>query len=134
LRIEEVEDLLNTLRLLGMLAPEHIFITDEPIYEELDGKVYFRGLAPKNKRGVMVLSAQANVTTVPHEWVHSALGLGELAAYPIGNLLALRYKLTKKLVEKFPLLKSLRLREVKYQEADVPKKFSGRIKHYVRVK
>ena len=130
MRIEEVEEILNALRLLGLLAPQHIFITDEPIYEELDGQIFFRGLSPKDKRGVMILSKHADITTVPHELIHAALGLGELAAYPLGRLLAIRYKIA----DLFPSLKQLKLYKVKYREAEVPPKYMGRVKHYVREK
>jgi len=128
MRIEEVEDILNTLRLLGLLAPQHVFITDEPITQHTDGQVLYRGLAPMEKRGVMVLSRHADVTTVPHELIHAAFGLGEAVAYPAGKLLALRYKLTKALPVKLP-----KLLRVKYRESTVPKKYKGRIKHYKRV-
>ena len=130
MEISEVEDLLNSFRLLGLLAPQRVFLTDEPIYEQSDGKTFFRGLSPREKRGTIILSQQADVTTVPHEWVHSALGLGELAAYPLGSLFALKHQLTKN----FPLLARLRILNVKYQEAQVPSEYRGRVKHYIRVK
>jgi len=129
IQIEEVEEILNSSRLLALLAPQHVFITDESIIKKLEGQViHFRGVAPKNRRGVMFLSRQANETTVPHEWVHAALGLGELFAYPFGNLMARKIEITRK----SPLLKNLRLRTVKYREAEVPFKYSGRVKHYVK--
>jgi hypothetical protein len=77
----------------------------------------------------MLLSAQADASTVPHEWVHAALGLGEAAAYPFGEIMRLRYNLTKS----FPLLKAApRLFEVKYRPAEVPEKYKGRLEHYVK--
>jgi len=130
MEIAEVQDLLNSFRLLGLLAPQHVFLTDEPIYEQSDGRTFFRGLSPRQKRGTIILSKQADVTTVPHEWVHSALGLGELAAYPIGYLFALKYQFTKN----FPLFTRLKLLNVKYQEDQVPSEYRGRVKYYIRVK
>lgn len=129
MEIGEVEDILNSLRLLALLAPQHVLITDEPIYQKVGERTYFfRGLSPKQKRSTMILSAQADKTTVPHEWVHSALGLGEASAYPIGAFLAAKYELS----ERFPFLKNLRLFQVKYKESTIPSDYRGRVKHYVK--
>jgi len=126
--IDEVTDILNQFKLLALLAPQHIFITDEPIVEQFDGEARFRGLSPKQKRGVIVLSRDADASTVPHEWIHAALGLGERVAYPFGQLMKLRYEIRKR----FPLLKNRpRLIEVRYRPAEVPERYKGRIEHYV---
>jgi hypothetical protein len=129
MEIGEVEALLNSLRLLGLMAPQHVFITEEPIHASMDGEAYFRGLAVPRGDAV-VLSKHADVTTVPHELVHSALGAGELAADTLGKLLALRYELAGNA----PVLSALKFRQVRYQlQDDVPPEFKGRVKHYVRV-
>jgi len=126
--IAEVTDILNQFKLLALLAPQHIFITDEPIVEHFNGEARFRGLSPKQKRGVIVLSRDADESTVPHEWIHAALGLGERVAYPFGQLMKLRYEIRKRL----PLLKNRpRLIEVRYRPAEVPEHYRGRIEHYV---
>ena len=124
--ISEVEALLNSLRLLGLVAPQHVFITDEPITAQVDGKLYFRGVAPWGGNAV-VLSKHADVTTAPHEIIHT-LGLGEFAADIIGKLAALKYNITK------GSILGLKLREVRYREVDdVPPHLKGRVRHYVRV-
>jgi len=126
--IEEVTDILNTFKLLALLAPQHVFITDEPIEERGNGETRFRGLSPKRKRGVIVLSRDADESTVPHEWVHAALGLGERIAYPFGDIMKLRYRIRKSL----PMLKNRpRLINVEYKPADVPEEYRGRIQHFV---
>jgi hypothetical protein len=128
LDISEVEALLNSLRLIGLIAPQHIFITDEPITAEVDGKLYFRGMAPWGGSAV-VLSKHADATTAPHEIAHT-LGFGEFAADLIGKLAALKYNVTRQLP-----FSGLRLREVKYQEVDdLPPQFKGRVKHYILVR
>ena len=125
--ISEVETLLNSLRLLGLMAPQHVFLTDEPITAEVDGKLFFRGLAPAGGSAI-VLSKHADVTTAPHELVHT-LGLGEFAADLIGKLAALKYNVAKELP-----LSGFKLIEVRYQEVDdLPSQFRGRVRHYVRV-
>jgi hypothetical protein len=126
--ISEVEALLNSLRLLGLVAPQHVFITDEPITAEVDGKLFFRGLAPAGGSAI-VLSKHADVTTTPHEVVHASLGLGEFAADMIGKLAATKYNVTRGLP-----FSSFRLKEVRYREVDdLPAEFRGRVRHYVRV-
>ena len=127
--ISEVEALLNSLRLLGFMAPQHVFITDEPVHASVDGKVFFRGLAVPRGDAV-VLSRHADVTTVPHELVHSAFGVGELAATPLGKLLALKFEAARNA----PFLNALKFRQVRYRlQDDVPLELKDRIKHYVRV-
>lgn len=127
--ISEVEALLNSLRLLGFMAPQHVFITDEPVHASVDGKVFFRGLAVPRGDAV-VLSRHADVTTVPHELVHSAFGVGELAATPLGKLLALKFEAARNA----PFLNALRFRQVRYRlQDDVPPELKGRVKHYVHV-
>jgi hypothetical protein len=126
--ITEVEALLNSLRLLGLLAPEHVFITDEPITAEVDGKLYFRGLAPQSRSVIVISSKFSDQTTPAHELMHT-LGFGELTADLIGKLAALKYNVSKGLP-----FSSFRLKEVRYQEVDdLPSQFKGRVRHYVRV-
>lgn len=126
--ITEVEVLLNSLRLLGLMAPQHIFITDEPIQAQLDGEAFFRGLAVPHG-GVVVLSRHADVTTVPHELVHT-FGLGEFAADRLGKLLALRCELSQALP-----FSNLKFKQVRYKIIDdLPPQFKGRIRHYIRTK
>ncbi len=129
--IKEVSDILDSFGLLSLLAPEHVFITDERIVERMNGDARFRGLSPKNKRGTIILSRDADHSTVPHEVAHSAFGVGERLAYPFGSLMQLRYQLRTKL----PILKGrLNPFKVQYKEADVPPQYAGRVEHYIIVK
>jgi len=135
MRIEEVSDILGICRFLR--APKHVFITHEPVYEQVDGKTFFRGLQPKSRGDVIFLSAQADITTVPHETWHAMTGLGELTAHPIGKIIALKYEILKQ----FPRLKALLSRKVEYrrvppeEEKWFPqaKKYRGRVEHYILV-
>lgn len=133
MNIDEVKEILGLCYMLR--APKHIFITDEPVYEKRDGVQFYKGLQPSSRDDVIFLSAQADVTTVPHEVWHANTGLGELTAYPVGNLLAIKYRL----LSKFPAVKNLLSRKVEYVEAsshsDFPQveKFRGRVKHYTLV-
>jgi hypothetical protein len=126
MRIEEVEDILNAFRLLSLLAPQHVFITDESIVGEVDGELRFRGLAPA-RGSVMVLGRDADASTVPHEWAHTALGLGEAAAYPFGRVMRMRYELRRMLPVSPP-----KLVEARYRPAEVPERYRGRVEHYER--
>lgn len=131
MNIEEVSEVLNTFGLLSLMAPEHVFITDERIVEKMNGDTRFRGLSPKKKHGTIILSRDADDSTVPHEVSHSALGVGERLAYPFGNVMKIRYQFRKN----FPALKGrLNPFKVQYREADVPPNYAGRVEHYIKVK
>lgn len=130
MNIQEVSDILGVCRFLR--APKHVFITDESVYEERDGKAFFRGLQPKGRRDVIFLSAQSDLTTIPHESWHAMTGLGELTAYPVGRMVAAKYELIKK----FPRLKALISRRAEYrrseESAEFPRarSYRGRVEHY----
>ena len=131
MNIQEVSDILGVCRFLR--APKHVFITDESVYEEVNGKTFFRGLQPKSRRDVIFLSAQSDMTTVPHESWHAMTGMGELTAYPVGRIVAAKYEL----VQKFPRLKALFSRRVEYRRSEGSgefpgaKRYRGRVEHYV---
>lgn len=129
MNIQEVQDILGICHALR--APKHIIIVNEPIHDE--NMQYFRGLQPKSRGDVLVLSAQADTTTVPHETIHANFGLGELAAYPGGWLLSKKYHLRKQL----PLLDNIiPKKKIQYKEDPNPpefpqvQKYGGRIRHY----
>ncbi len=130
MNIQEVSDILGVCRFLR--APKHVFITDESVYEERNGRTFYRGLQPKNRRDVIFLSAQSDVTTIPHEAWHAMTGLGELTAYPVGRIVAAKYELVKK----FPRLKALFSRRVEYRRSEGSEEFPGasryrgRVEHY----
>lgn len=132
--IQEVSDILGICRFLR--APKHVFITDESVYEETNGKTYFRGLQPKERRDVIFLSAQSDLTTIPHESWHAMTGFGELTAYPVGRVVAAKYEFIKK----FPRLKALISRRTKYRRTEESVEFpqargyQGRVEHYILVR
>lgn len=112
----------------------HLMIVNEEVHEKLNGMAYFKGLQPKHRQDVFVLTPQASDETVPHELVHT-LGLGELAAYPLGKILVWKYRVFKN----FPMLKSLRSSPMKYQKCSgcnefalLHERYPGRAEHYVK--
>ena len=134
--IQEVSDVLG---LSPVPAPKYVLMTDERLhtqnfFEHLFGqdtnKAYYRGLQPKSKSGVIILGADADVSTPVHEAWHSWSGLGELTAWPIGDRLARRYQR----LSRFPTLKNLIKRDVKYQEVSGPDEFPNLGKYAGRVK
>lgn len=136
MNIEEVKEILGLTRFIPV--PQHVFITDEPVYEENNGRRYYRGLQPKSIRDVIFLPAHADLSTPYHENWHSVTGLGEFTAYPYGRFMAAKYRILKN----FPAIAGLMRREVDYrevspeEETEFPQisRFRGRVKHYVRVK
>ena len=131
MNIQEVSDILGVCRFLR--APKHVFITDEPVYEERNGRAFYRGLQPKGRRDVIFLSAQSDLTTVSHESWHAMTGLGELTAYPVGRIVAAKYEFIKN----FPRLKTLVSRRIEYRRnegsGEFPRamRYRGRVEHYV---
>ena len=115
----------------GLRAPRFVLITDERLdHQTHHGQTVFRGLQPKNRGDVIVLGADADVSTVPHESWHAFSGLGELTAWPIGDRLARRHQR----LSRFPALKNLIKRDVKYQEVSGLDEFPGIGKYAGRVK
>jgi len=133
MNIQEVSEIFSACRFLR--APTHVFITDERVCDEASGSC-FRGLQPKKRGDAIFLSAEADVTTIPHEAWHAQTSLGEPTAYPIGNLVAKKYQAFKR----FPNLMKVMGRSIKYRDAtyeETVKEFPGaanyvgRLKHYV---
>lgn len=127
MRIEEVAEILGVSRFLG--APKYVLITDEPVYEEMNGRRYFRGLQPSG-RDAIFLSTHADVTTVPHETWHSQTGLGELTAYLVGNAVALKYRL----LNSFPLVREALSRQLIYREVESAPEFPNLSQYRGRVR
>lgn len=134
MNIQEVSDILSCLRALR--APRHVFITDEPVHDGRGSN--FRGLQPKNRGDTIFLANAADISTIPHEGWHAMTSLGELSAYPVGNILARKYNLLKK----FPKIKRLLGKRVKYRRATKAEtkkefpdatKYGTRVRHYVLV-
>lgn len=123
--IEEVKRILGYLRILGLFAPKHIFIVDEPVFEKFNGMIFYRGLAVPGE-SVIVLSRHADETTIPHEIVHSSFGLGEIAARIIGRIAGVKIRFYNMIGFK-PMV------EHRYVEGEVPREYVGRVKHYIRV-
>ncbi len=130
MNIQEVSEILGVC--WPLRAPKFILITDERIHDQR-GQTYFRGLQPKNRGDIIVLGADADATTVPHEVWHAQTGLGELSAWPIGNQLARRYNHMKR----FPRVREALTRRVKYREVssadEFPDlgKYAGRVRLFV---
>lgn len=133
MELSEAEEILGCFRM--MKAPRHLIMT-EPVHETVDGIAYFRGLQPKHRSDVVVLTTQATDETVPHELVHSNFGLGEIAAYPLGKILVWKYRVLKNL----PMLKSIVAPPARYQKCSgceefglLHQRYAGRAEHYVKV-
>lgn len=132
--LSEAEEILGCFNVLG--ATRHLIMINEPVSGEVDGVAFFRGLQPKHRRDTIVLTQQATLDTVPHELVHADLGLGELAAYPLGRVLVWKYRVLRN----FPVVKSAVAPPVRYRRcpgcAEFPElhgKYAGRAEHYVKV-
>jgi hypothetical protein len=111
--------------------PQHVFIINEAVWQEVDGQVIYRGLQPKGRPDVIVLTPHARDDTVPHEILHT-LGFKEVSASVLGKISAWRYQVLKR----HPLLKSIMEKPVSYEKCHGCSEFAraheygGRVEHY----
>lgn len=131
MELAEIEEVLGCFSALR--APKHLLMVKEPVHERLDGLAYFRGLQPKHRGDVIVVTPQATPETVVHEAIHAQFGLGELATYPLAKAWVQKYFLTR-------FLPVLGRRRVKYQRCSgceefrlLHDRYAGRVEHYVKV-
>jgi len=130
MHISEVEAFLSTSRLS---LPQHVFVINETVWQEVDGQILYRGLAPKKRSDVIVLTPHAITETVGHECAHASLGMGEFGATVIGKMSAMKYRV----LNHFPNVKALAERPVRYEKCngscDFPKahQYGNRVEHYV---
>lgn len=129
MHISEVEAFLATSRLP---YPQHVFIINESVTQEVDGQIIYRGLAPKGRSDVIVLTPEARTDTVPHEIAHELLGFREFGASVLGKISAWRFQV----LNRHPLLKGFMEKSVRYEKchgcSDFPKahEYNGRVEHY----
>jgi len=136
--IRDVENILGLHR--GLLAPSHVLICNEEVVEKKDGHTVFRGLQPKNRRDVIVLTPQADAETVVHETLHANIGLGENLTYPLAKILTIPRNWAKKTLGIFkdgPLLPRLII--IRYKKCsgceefrELHRQYGTRVEHYVR--
>lgn len=135
MNIQEVSEILGLTR--ALLAPQHVFITDEPVTAKLNGQAKFRGLQPVSKGGVIFITKDGDSTTPIHESIHSQFGFDELATKPLTRIIHAKVRA----MNNFPKLKKLIQKPIKYQlckgSCGFPEahsdKFGKRVKHYVLV-
>lgn len=133
MEIDEVSDILGVFR--GLRAPQHVFLTDETVKEQVDGHVYYRGLQPRARPDTIFVTRDGDASTPIHEAVHAQFNLGEAGTEAVTAFLLAKYRflMTR------PLLKSLVERRVHYQVcpgcaefASAHQKYAGRVEHYVK--
>lgn len=139
LGIRDVENILGLHR--GLRPPRHVLMTQEHIVERVNGCIVFRGMQPKARRDVMVLTPDADAETVVHETLHANFGIGEAVAYPLARLLVAPRNWARATLGIFrngPVLP--RLRTVHYEKCtgceefkELHNMYGGRAEHYVRV-
>lgn len=130
MELAEVESVLGCFSTLRV--PRHLVMIKEPVTEQMDGIAYFRGLQPRHRSDVIVITPQATPETVVHEVVHAQFGFGELMTYPLARAWARKYYLLRSICP--PCLQKKR---VEYQKCSGCEEFSllheryaGRAEHY----
>lgn len=135
MNIDEVTEILGLTR--ALIAPQHVFITEEGVSGEVDGRGSFRGLQPRARGDVIFMSKDADETTPIHETIHAQWGLEETLTKPLTRIIHAKYQFIKR----FPVLKEILKKPVKYRQCSGDcafpqahsQKFKGRVQHFVRV-
>jgi hypothetical protein len=95
--------------------PKNVIILDRPaVSVDFDRQtmIFFKGLQPKWRDDVIILTPQGDDETLVHEALHAQYRVGEPGANFFGKLLVKKYRLT----ERLPSFR--RMREVKYRECN----------------
>lgn len=82
--ISEVEAILRTHPFLK--KPKYVFMIEEPVTARVNGMIVFKGMAPKWRKDVIILTPYATHETVVHEILH-IMGLKEAGASMISKVL-----------------------------------------------
>lgn len=111
----QVEDIMSKYYVVD--PPKHLLMLERPTVgfhgEHLN---FFKGLQPKWRGDVMILTPQADDETVIHESIHANFGTGELITDRLGKLLVVKHRF----LSQRPFLNDLFVR------------FRGRGVHYQR--
>jgi len=131
--IYEVAEILGAYPFIP--KPQHVIVVEEPVREQLNGTLYYRGLQPSFRSDVIVLTPQATDETVVHETLHT-LGFGEFGATVLGKLLVRKHRLFGR-----GILGDLIFGSVEYVKCQgceefriLHQKYAGRAEHYIRVR
>lgn len=132
--IKEVSDILGLCHFLK--APEHVFLTNEPVTSQVDGKIIkYRGLQPKIKGDSIFLTVDADESSPIHEAIHASLGLGEP-----GTALLTRVIMRKnRILSNFPAIQNSFKKQLVYEpvesSAEYPRahlpEYAERVRHFV---
>lgn len=128
MNINEIEDILGVSRLP---KPQHIFIVNETVWEQVNGQVIYRGLQPKEKKSIVVLTPDTIDETPAHEIGHT-LGLREMGATVLGKISAMKYHV----LCCFPSVKALVEKSVEYEKCSGCSEFAkahtygDRVEHF----
>jgi len=135
MNISEVSEILGLCH--ALVAPQHVFITEETLIGKMNHMASFRGLQPRARGDVIFLGKDADSTTPIHETLHAQFGFEEALTVPLTRIIHRKYEI----VSKFPLLKNILMKPIKYKECfgdcEFPvhgEKYKNRVRHYVRVK
>lgn len=112
--VEEIERILSEYYVIS--PPKHLMMLERPAVALTDGHLcFFKGLQPKWRNDVMLLTPQGDDETVVHETMHANFGTEELITDRLGKLLVKKYRA----LERFPRLRDLWLgfrgRNVRYE-------------------
>jgi len=108
---KEVQEIFNNYYVVD--PPKHVFMLEKPtITFSKEGHFsFFKGLQPKWRRDVIILTPDADDETVIHEALHANYETEEFITSRLGKLMVLKHRFLRKLNRG-----SLRKRDVRYIE------------------
>jgi len=112
--------------------PKNVLVLDKPaVAFKGQSLQFYKGMQPKWRGDVIILTPSADDVTVIHETLHAQYSASEMFAYPGGRLLAIKYRMSN------VFKKALRpRRKVKYKECygcDLCRDMASQLKIYMPI-
>ena len=110
---ETIESVFSTYYVVD--PPKNVVVLDKPVVSvDHSGQVatFFKGLQPKWRDDVIILSPQGDDETLVHEQIHAQYRAREFGANALGKLFIVKYRMLKQLRQQ------RKIRDVRYQRCN----------------
>lgn len=101
---EEFESILSKYYVID--PPSHLLMLERPAVGFSNGLSFYKGLQPKWRGDIVIITPQGDDETAIHETIHANFGIGELFTNPAAKILVVKHRM----IERLPILKNLHLR------------------------
>lgn len=107
---ETIEKVFSTYYIVD--PPKNVVVLDKPVVAvDHNGQVttFFKGLQPKWRDDVIIVSPQGDDETLVHEQIHAQYRAREFGANALGKLFVIKYRMLQK------LQRQRKIRDVRYK-------------------